>query len=60
MSNAPMCTWCGDTGHSLSDCPIAPELADERFADIIEGLKMAKRFSKMANGDFCSEELEDE
>ena len=59
MSNTPMCTWCGDTEHSLSDCPIAPK-PENSIANIVEGLKLVKRFNKMANGDFCIEELEDE
>ena len=42
MSNIPMCTWCGDTGHSLSECPIAPE--PDRDG---EGLKWVTRFNKM-------------
>ena len=60
MGENPLCVWCGDTGHSLSDCPIAPELADTVDANIAEGLKMVKRFNKMANGDFCREDIEDE
>jgi len=50
MNNAPMCTWCASIGHTLVDCPIAPELADTVDANIVEGLKMVKRFNKMANG----------
>ena len=60
MNNAPMCTWCASIGHTLVDCPIAPELADTVDANIVEGLKMVKRFNKMANGDFCREDIEDE
>jgi len=56
MSDTPMCTWCGDTGHSLSDCPIAPELADTVDANIVEGLKMVKRFRKMENGEMVEDE----
>ena len=59
MSDAPMCTWCASTEHTLSDCPIAPE-PENSIDDIVEGLKMVKRFNKMADGDFCSKELEDE
>ena len=49
MSNIPMCVWCGDTEHSLSECPIAPE--PDRSG---EGLKWVTRFNKMID------EVEDE
>ena len=63
MSDTPMCTWCTSTEHTLVDCPIAPKPGvDFVFDDdgIAVGLKMVERFNKMANGDFCSEEVEDE
>ena len=46
MSDAPMCTWCGSTGHTLVDCPIAP-IPDEMCG---EGLELVDRFRKMEKG----------
>ena len=46
MSDTPMCTWCGSTGHTLVDCLLAPTL-DEVSA---EGLELVDRFRKMEKG----------
>ena len=46
MSNIPMCAWCGDTEHSLSECPIAPE--PDRSG---EGAYWVERFREMEDSE---------
>ena len=56
MSETPMCTWCGSTGHTLVDCLLAPTL-DEMSAEMsAEGLKLVDRFRKMENGEMVEDE----
>ncbi len=43
MSDAPMCAWCGSTGHTLVDCVLAPPPEPSS-----EGLNMVAKF-KMAD-----------